>query len=116
MSLAIDTMDRSQSVRELENTVISSLMTAVQLLPEIDRLQGHESTVNSIAFRPDGKCIVSDSKNQTKGQWNVFPDGWLRIICNQLRYHPLLNRPENVITFQDPAFIRVAHRVKAACQ
>jgi WD40 repeat protein len=69
--LAIDTMERSQSISELENTALSRLMSAVQVSPEVNRLQGHESAVTSVAFSPDGTHIISGSVDGMIRLWDA---------------------------------------------
>ncbi|MBW4527747.1 MAG: caspase family protein [Phormidium tanganyikae FI6-MK23] len=57
--LAIDTIDRSQSIPEVEMMVQASLLDAVQVSQEVNRLKGHEAEVTSVAFSRDGQRIVS---------------------------------------------------------
>jgi hypothetical protein len=39
-----------------------------------ETLTGHEDVVWSAAFSPDGRRIVTASKDQTAGIWDTFPD------------------------------------------
>ena len=63
---------------------------------------------------PDGEHIVSGSRDSTLRLWDASSEGWLKIACNRLRYHPLLNEPETMI--KDAAFLQVAIRAKAVCK
>ncbi|MEL6490403.1 MAG: caspase family protein, partial [Cyanobacteria bacterium J06621_3] len=69
--IAIDTMARSQSVPAVEMVAQSSLLKAVQISQEMNRLEGHESEVLSLAFSPDGQRIVSGSKDGTLRFWDA---------------------------------------------
>ena len=69
--LAIDTMDRSQAFPSLEITAQASLLNAVQASQESNRLEGHESSVRSVAFSPDGQRIVSGSYDNTLRLWDA---------------------------------------------
>jgi len=69
--LAIDTMDRSQTFPSLEITAQASLLNAVQASQESNRLEGHESSVKSVAFSPDGQRIVSGSEDNTLRLWDA---------------------------------------------
>ena len=56
---------------------------------------GHSSWVNSVAFSPDGQYIVSGSNDGTIRVWKFFGlQNWLRIGCNQLRFHPVMVNPQ----------------------
>lgn len=39
---------------------------------ELRTLSGHSSDVTAVAFSPDGRTIVSGSKDNTIKRWNVF--------------------------------------------
>ncbi|MEL7069861.1 MAG: AAA-like domain-containing protein, partial [Cyanobacteria bacterium J06581_3] len=57
--IAIDTMARSPSVPDVAMAAQSSLLKAVQVSQEMNRLEGHGSEVYSVAFSPDNQRIVS---------------------------------------------------------
>jgi WD40 repeat protein len=69
--LAIDSMDRSRSVPFVKVVTQASLLNALQVSQEINRLSGHEKTVFSAAFSPDGQRIVSGSSDNTLRLWDA---------------------------------------------
>jgi len=69
--LAIDTMDRSLSEPAAEMFAQSSLLNAVQVMTEINRLQGHEDSALSVAWRGDGKRLVSGGGDGTVRIWDA---------------------------------------------
>ncbi|MEL6355053.1 MAG: caspase family protein, partial [Cyanobacteria bacterium J06627_28] len=69
--IAIDTMVKSQSVPDVKKTAQSSLLNAIQVSQEINRLEGHESFIYSVSFSPDGQRIVSASSDGTLMLWDA---------------------------------------------
>ena len=58
-------------------------------------LRGHQSSVYAVAISPDGETIVSGSSDDTLRLWRLGNwTNWLQIVCNQLKYHPVLVAPE----------------------
>ena len=69
--LAIDTMERSQAFPSVEIAAQASLLTAVQVSQEMNRLEGHRNSVSSVAFSPDGQRLVSGSSDNTLWLWDA---------------------------------------------
>ena len=44
-------------------------------------LSGHQDMVNSLAFSPDGKTLISSSRDGTILRWNVDPEAWIQRAC-----------------------------------
>ncbi|BDM78830.1 AAA-like domain-containing protein [Acaryochloris marina] len=70
-ALAIDTMNQSLSANEVEVVAQSVLLKSIQRVQEINLLQGHQDSVNSVSFSPDGTRIVSGSSDNTVRIWDA---------------------------------------------
>jgi tetratricopeptide (TPR) repeat protein len=72
--------------------------------------------VNSVAFSPDGKTIVSGSDDKTIRLWRGGSwQDWLAVGCTRLIDHPILVAPETMLT-EDTEMIEVAKGAGETCQ
>jgi hypothetical protein len=46
--------------------------------------QGHQASVESVAFRPDKKFIVSVDAAGQIFRWPIPPDGWIELVCRNV--------------------------------
>ncbi|ABW25762.1 WD-repeat protein [Acaryochloris marina MBIC11017] len=69
--LAIDTMNQSQSISDVEVVAQSVLLKSIQRVQEIKLLQGHQAAVLSVSYSPDGTRIVSGSLDNTVRIWDA---------------------------------------------
>ncbi|MGR3276651.1 AAA-like domain-containing protein [Acaryochloris marina NIES-2412] len=68
---AINAVDRSQSFPDVKAEAQSFLLKSIQRVHEVNLLQGHQLSVTSVSFSPDGKRIVSGSKDKTLRIWDA---------------------------------------------
>ena len=108
----------------LLSTVQGSLNQAMNLAQISNKLAGHEASVLSVAFSPDGTQIVSGSYDSTLRLWRGNWQGWLGVCCQRLGYHLISENPELEITTADPGAvlrsddpaITTAQKACATCQ
>ena len=74
--------------------------------------QGHQSSVISVAFSPDGKSILTGSDDKTAKLWDIEPDRAITAICNHLNDFASLSNNRNI-----PEKDRnIRQRAKTACE
>ncbi|MEZ2319871.1 MAG: AAA-like domain-containing protein [Microcoleus sp.] len=61
----------AETTKDIKAQVISALQQAVSEVKERNSLEGHSSSVRSIAFSPDGKTLASASFDSTIKLWNL---------------------------------------------
>ncbi|MEG5018804.1 MULTISPECIES: TIR domain-containing protein [unclassified Microcoleus] len=80
------------------------------------RLKGHTQSVNSVAFSPDGKTIISGSTDGTLRKWRVGTwQDWLKMACNRIILHPVLVAPEKLLV-GDVGKTLAAEGARKTCQ
>jgi energy-coupling factor transporter ATP-binding protein EcfA2 len=66
--------------------VMNALKEAIYKRSERNRLEGHDSGVNSVSFSPDGKTLASGSNDKTIKLWNVMTGKELTTLTAGLIY------------------------------
>ncbi|MEM1256243.1 MAG: hypothetical protein AAGI69_27720 [Cyanobacteria bacterium P01_H01_bin.21] len=111
LSVAISP-DGQRIVSGSEDTTVR-LWNTVTRQPIGQPLQGHKRNVLSVAISEDGQRIVSSNSDAVVRIWEGSWIGWMRLACERLQYHPLLNAPSTVLS--DQALINDAQEAKFAC-
>jgi WD40 repeat protein len=60
-----------QKQQEDDKEVMNALQELFNRKSERNRLEGHDSSVRSVNFSPDGKTLVSGSYDNTIKLWNL---------------------------------------------
>ena len=82
-------------------------------------LQGHTGTIYSVAFSPDGRHIVSGSRDQTTQIWDAQPGGQLdangpnNIILSPINFSSLTT---HALTYTQSLFTNLSPDVKGDCR
>ena len=73
-------------VRQVEIRRLLSNRTQINTQTPICRLRGHEASVESLAFSPDGESLVSGSADHTVRLWDMEQGADLRELDVQFKY------------------------------
>jgi WD40 repeat protein len=78
----------------------------------LQTFQGHQSIVNSVAFAPDGKSIVTGSFDNTAKLWDLDLGHSLSAMCDHL--HDFASRSNDPNIPEEDRNLR--QRAKTACE
>ncbi|MCA6540512.1 MAG: hypothetical protein IM578_17470, partial [Pseudanabaena sp. M037S2SP2A07QC] len=78
----------------------------------LQTFKGHQNSVNSVAFAPDGKSIVTGSWDKTAKLWDLDLEHSLTAMCDHLHDFASLSNDPN-IPEEDR---KLRQRAKTACE
>ena len=91
---------------------MANLHQAASMLKEKNHFQGHQDEVNSVAFAPDGKSLLTGSGDKTAKLWDLDLEHSLAAMCDHLHYFASLSNDPN-IPEEDR---KLRQRAKTACE
>jgi WD40 repeat protein/energy-coupling factor transporter ATP-binding protein EcfA2 len=69
-----------QKQNATDSVVTEALLRAISGVSERDRLEGHDGSVDSVSFSPDGKTLATGSADKTIKLWNLGTDKEIRTL------------------------------------